>query len=164
GRYPTCREFIAAARAALGAPAATGTGTAHTAAILAGPATPPPPNPPPLPPPPPPPPPAPPPPPPPPRPPPPPPPPPHPPPPPPPRPRAGPPPGGGRPRTRLDRRLAAGLGALALVIAATGGYLIYRATTSGSATPAAGGPPAPAMSPMNNAAMHSPLMTALTKA
>ena len=34
-RYATCREFIAAARGAIGAPAATGTGTSHTATILA---------------------------------------------------------------------------------------------------------------------------------
>src|SRR5204862_6098023 len=37
-RYATCREFIAAARGAIGAPAATRTGTSHTATILAGPA------------------------------------------------------------------------------------------------------------------------------
>ena len=39
-RYATCREFIAAARGAIGAPAATttDTGTSHTATILAGPA------------------------------------------------------------------------------------------------------------------------------
>src|SRR4029077_6777889 len=37
-RYATCREFIAAARGAIGAPAAPDTGTSHTATILAGPA------------------------------------------------------------------------------------------------------------------------------
>ncbi len=126
-RYATCREFIAAARGAIGAPAATDTGTSHTATILAGPAaaaaaaaaaagataaapsigrdaTAPqqapgyfPPAPPgPA------------------------------------ReqspggaPPAGPPPGG-KPRIRLDRRLVAGLSALALVIVAVGGFLIYR--------------------------------------
>ena len=35
-RYATCREFIAAARGAIGAPAAPDTGTSHTATILAG--------------------------------------------------------------------------------------------------------------------------------
>jgi non-specific serine/threonine protein kinase len=135
-RYATCREFIAAARGAFGAPAATGTGTSHTATILAGPAAaaaaataaapavgrdatapqqapsyfpPAPPGPA--------------------------------------RerapggaPPAGPPPGG-KPRIRLDRRLVAGLSALALVIVAVGGFLIYRSTTGGSSTPAAGGSP-----------------------
>ena len=141
-RYATCREFIAAARGAIGAPAATGTGTSHTATILAGsaaaaaagaaataaaPATgrdatapqqapgyfpPAPPGPA--------------------------------------RertpggaPPAGPPPGG-KPRIRLDRRLVAGLSALALVIVAVGGFLIYRSTTGGSTTPKASGSPAPA--------------------
>src|SRR6266516_2761355 len=37
-RYATCREFIAAARDAIGAPTAPDTGTSHTATILAGPA------------------------------------------------------------------------------------------------------------------------------
>src|SRR5689334_4843297 len=142
-RYATCREFIAAARGAIGAPAATDTGTSHTATILAGPAaaaaaaaagataaapsigrdatapqqTPgyfPPAPPGPA------------------------------------ReqspggaPPAGPPPGG-KPRIRLDRRLVAGLSALALIIVAVGGFLIYRSTTGGSATPVASGSPAPA--------------------
>jgi serine/threonine-protein kinase len=140
-RYATCREFIAAARGAIGAPAATGTGTSHTATILAGAAaaaaagaaataaapatgrdaTAPqqapgyfPPAPPGL-----------------------------------ARertpagaPPAGPPPGG-KPRIRLDRRLVAGLSALALVIVAVGGFLIYRSTTGGSTTPKASGSPAP---------------------
>src|SRR5215831_19079951 len=138
-RYATCREFIAAARGALGAPAATGTGTSHTATILAGPAAaaaaaaaataaapasgrevtapqqapgyfpPAPPGPA--------------------------------------RertpggaPPAGPPPGG-KPRIRLDRRLVAGLSALALVIVAVGGFLIYQSTTGGSSTPTASGSP-----------------------
>jgi len=137
-RYATCPEFIAAARDAIGAPAATGTGTSHTATILAGPAAaaaaataaapaggrdatapqqapgyfpPPPPGPAPQ------------------------------------RspggaPPAGPPPGG-KPRVRLDRRLVAGLSALALVIVAVGGFLIYRSTTGGSSTPKASGSPAP---------------------
>jgi N-acetylneuraminic acid mutarotase len=140
-RYATCREFIAAARRAVGAPAATtGTGTSHTATILAAPGAaagaaataaapatgrdatapqqapgyfpPAPPGPA--------------------------------------RertpggaPPAGPPPGG-KPRTRLDRRLVAGLSALALVIVAVGGFLIYRSTTGGSTTPKASGSPAPA--------------------
>jgi non-specific serine/threonine protein kinase len=138
-RYATCREFIAAARGALGAPAATDTGTSHTATILAGPAAaaaaaaataaapavgrdatapqqapsyfpPAPPGPG--------------------------------------RertptgaPPAGPPPGGKKPRIRLDRRLVAGLSALALVIVAVGGFLIYRSTTGGSSTSTAGGSP-----------------------
>jgi serine/threonine protein kinase len=75
----------------------------------------------------------------------------------------GPPPGdvaGGNtsatPPGRTRRRLLAGLGALALVVAATGGWLIWRTSQSGS--------PAPAVSPMPNAAMHSPLMTALANA
>jgi non-specific serine/threonine protein kinase len=135
-RYATCREFIAAARGAIGAPAATDTGTSHTATILAGPAAaaaaataaapsvgrdatapqqtpsyfpPAPPGPA--------------------------------------RertpggaPPAGPPPGG-KPRVRLDRRLVAGLSALALVIVAVGGFLIYRSTTGGSSTPAASSSP-----------------------
>ena len=140
-RYATCREFIAAARGAIGAPAATGTGTSHTATILAGaaaaaaagaaataaaPATGrdatapqqapgyfPPAPPGPA------------------------------------RertpggaPPAGPPPRG-KPRIRLDRRLVAGLSALALVIVAVGGFLIYRSTTGGSTTPKASGSPAP---------------------
>jgi non-specific serine/threonine protein kinase len=134
-RYATCREFIAAARGALGAPAATDTGTSHTATILAGSAAaaaaataaapavgrdatapqqapgyfpPAPPGPA--------------------------------------RerspggaPPAGPPPGGKKPRIRLDRRMVAGLSALALVIVAVGGFLIYRSTTGGSSTPAASG-------------------------
>jgi N-acetylneuraminic acid mutarotase len=136
-RYATCREFIAAARGAIGAPAATGTGTSHTATILAAsgaaagaaataaapavgrdatapqqapgyfPPAPPGPA----------------------------------------RertpggaPPAGPPPGG-KPRIRLDRRLVAGLSALALVIVAVGGFLIYRSTTGGSTTPKASGSP-----------------------
>src|SRR5215470_13317187 len=45
------------------------------------------------------------------------------------------------PPPRLDRRLVAGLSALALVIVAVGGFLIYRSTTGGSSTPAAGGSP-----------------------
>ena len=144
-RYATCREFIAAARGAIGAPTAPDTGTSHTATILAGSAaaaaaaaaaapataaapavgrdvtapqqTPgyfPPAPPGPA------------------------------------RerspggaPPAGPPPGG-KPRVRLDRRLVAGLSALALVIAAVGGFLIYRSTTGGSSTPTASGSPAPA--------------------
>ena len=143
-RYATCREFIAAARGAIGAPAAPDTGTSHTATILAGsaaaaaasaaaPATAaapavgrdvtapqqapgyfPPAPPGPA------------------------------------RerspggaPPAGPPPGG-KPRVRLDRRMVAGLSALALVIVAVGGFLIYRSTTGGSSTPAASGSPAPA--------------------
>jgi N-acetylneuraminic acid mutarotase len=138
-RYATCREFIAAARGAVGAPAATDTGTSHTATILAGsgaaagaaataaapaagrdatapqqapgyfPPAPPGPA----------------------------------------RertpggaPPAGPPPGG-KPRIRLDRRLVAGLSALALIIVAVGGFLIYRSTTGGSTTPKASGSPAP---------------------
>ena len=138
-RYATCREFIAAARGAIGAPAATDTGTSHTATILAAsgaaagaaataaapavgrdatapqqapgyfPPAPPGPA----------------------------------------RertpggaPPAGPPPGG-KPRIRLDRRLVAGLSALALVIVAVGGFLIYRSTTGGSTTPKASGSPAP---------------------
>ncbi|HXZ77702.1 MAG TPA: protein kinase, partial [Streptosporangiaceae bacterium] len=136
-RYATCREFIAAARGVLGAPAATDTGTSHTATILAGPAAaaaaaataaapsvgrdatapqqapsyfpPAPPGPA--------------------------------------RqgspggaPPAGPPPGG-KPRIRLDRRLVAGLSALALVIVAVGGFLIYNSTTGGSSSPAASGSP-----------------------
>jgi non-specific serine/threonine protein kinase len=116
-RYATCREFITAARGALGAPSGS-----HTAPILAvpalagpaaagreataprpavtprGPAGParerPPGG----------------------------------------APPAGPPPGG-RPRTRLDRRLVAGLSALALVIVAVGGFLIYRSTSGGSPAP-----------------------------
>src|SRR5436190_6933592 len=140
-RYATCREFIAAARGAIGAPAATSTGTSHTATILAGPAAaaaaaaataaapavgrdvtapqqspgyfpPAPPGPA--------------------------------------RerspggaPPAGPPPGG-KPRIRLDWRLVAGLSALALVIVAVGGFLIYHSTTGGSPTPTASGSPAPA--------------------
>jgi N-acetylneuraminic acid mutarotase len=139
-RYATCREFIAAARGAIGAPAAPDTGTSHTATILAGPAAaaaaaaaataaapatgrdvtapqqapgyfpPAPPGPA--------------------------------------RegsagggaPPAGPPPGG-KPRIRLDRRLVAGLSALALVIVAVGGFLIYRSTTGGSPTPTPSGSP-----------------------
>jgi serine/threonine protein kinase len=75
----------------------------------------------------------------------------------------GPPPGyaaGGdtsaTPPRRTRRRLLAGLGALALVIAATGGWLIWHNSQSVS--------PAPAMSPTPNTAMHSPLMTALANA
>src|SRR5689334_19513270 len=138
-RYATCREFIAAARGAVGAPAATDTGTSHTATILAGsgaaagaaataaapaagrdatapqhapgyfPPAPPGPA----------------------------------------RertPGGAPPPGpppGGKPRIRLDRRLVAGLSALALIIVAVGGFLIYRSTTGGSPTPKASGSPAP---------------------
>jgi N-acetylneuraminic acid mutarotase len=136
-RYATCREFIAAARGAIGAPAATDTGTSHTATILAGSAAaaaaaataaapsvgrdatapqqtpsyfpPAPPGPA--------------------------------------RerspggaPPAGP-PRGGKPRIRLDRRLVAGLSALALVIVAVGGFLIYRSTTGGSSTPVASSSP-----------------------
>jgi N-acetylneuraminic acid mutarotase len=116
-RYATCREFITAARGALGAPSGS-----HTAPILAvpalaapaaagreataprpavipaGPAGParerPPGD----------------------------------------APPAGPPPGG-KPRTRLDRRLVAGLSALALVIVAVGGFLIYHSTAGGSPAP-----------------------------
>jgi hypothetical protein len=152
-RYATCREFIAAARGAVGAPAATDTGTSHTATILTGPGAPvitaqtgsgaaashnatapqvaagyfPP------------------------------------------AASASPapeqrpsgappsgPPSGGKPRIRLDRRLLAGLGGLVLVIVAVGGFLIYHGTSGGS--------PAPAMSSMSNPAMHSPLMTGLTDA
>ena len=68
---------------------------------------------------------------------------------------AGQPPGGKWP-ARLNRRLLAGLGGLVLVIAAVGGWLIWRTTTNGS--------PAPSMSPMSNPATHSPLMTGLTNA
>ena len=118
-RYATCREFIGAARGALGAPAATAAAAAAGRDVTApqqapgyfppapsGPArertpggAPP----------------------------------------------AGPPPGG-KPRIRLDRldrRLVAGLSALALVIVAVGGFLIYRGTTGGSSTPAASGSPKP---------------------
>src|SRR6185312_7796017 len=55
-------------------------------------------------------------------------------------PPAGPPPGG-KPRIRLDRRLVAGLSALALIIVAVGGFLIYRSTTGGSTTPVASSSP-----------------------
>jgi N-acetylneuraminic acid mutarotase len=44
-------------------------------------------------------------------------------------------PPGGKPRIRLDRRLVAGLSALALVVVAVGGFLIYRSTTNGSPAP-----------------------------
>src|SRR5215468_1301832 len=144
-RYATCREFITAARGAVGAPApTTGTGTSHTATILAGPAaaaaaaaaTGAAPAPaaapavgreatapqqpsyfPPA----------------------------------PPSPTGGQPPGsppptGQPPRGprwpgRLDRRLLAGLSALVLVIAAVAGVLIWRSTSGGSSTPSASGSP-----------------------
>jgi serine/threonine protein kinase len=73
-------------------------------------------------------------------------------------PPGGPPPAGppatpqARPRRR---RLLAGLGALVLVIAAVGGWLIWHANQSSSS--AAG-------NSSMNMAMHSPLMTALTNA
>jgi N-acetylneuraminic acid mutarotase len=138
-RYATCREFINAARGAIGAPAAPSTGTSHTATILAGPAAaaaaaaaaapavgrdatapqqpsyfpPAPPSPAGG------------------------------------QPPGGPPPTGQPPRGprwpgRLDRRLLAGLSALVLVIAAVAGVLIYRGTTGGSPPPAASGSPTPA--------------------
>jgi len=138
-RYATCREFINAARGAIGAPAATSTGTSHTATILAGPAAaaaaataaapaagrdatapqqpsyfpPAPPSPAGG------------------------------------QPPGGPPPTGQPPRGprwpgRLDRRLLAGLSALVLVIAAVAGVLVWRSTTSSSPAPTASGSPTPA--------------------
>jgi hypothetical protein len=138
-RYATCREFITAARGAIGAPAAPSTGTSHTATILAGPAAaaaaataaapavgrdatapqqpsyfpPAPPSPAGG------------------------------------QPPGGPPPTGQPPRGprwpgRLDRRLLAGLSALVLVIAAVAGFLIYNSTTGGSPAPTASGSPPPA--------------------
>jgi non-specific serine/threonine protein kinase len=54
------------------------------------------------------------------------------------RPPGSPPPEGPPPPARPNRRrLLAGLGALVLVIAAVGGYLIYRGTTSSSSAPSA---------------------------
>ena len=59
-------------------------------------------------------------------------------------PPGGPPPGGppATPQARRRRQLLAGLGALVLVIAAVGGWLIWRNTTSGSPAPSASGSPA----------------------
>jgi hypothetical protein len=144
-RYATCREFVGAARAALGVTAATGAlhtatalaTTAGAGAVSAGHDTAPQPaqvrqpaatdQPPPAPP-------------------------------------AGPPrerPPGDLPapphRPHRRRGLLAGLGALVLIIAAAGGWLIWHNTSTGS--------PTPAMSSMpSNPATHSPLVTALTNA
>ena len=58
------------------------------------------------------------------------------------RPPGGPPAAGPRPPGRPNRqRLLAGLGALVLVIAAVGGWLIWRGTTGGSSAPAASSSP-----------------------
>ena len=136
-RYPTCREFIAAARAALTSPAAAPARTATVVTAIRRPAVPAPTGSGPI-----------------------------------PAPARsaddghtfheeppdGPPPAGApatpqaRPRRR---RLLAGLGALVLVIAAVGGWLIWHANQSGS--------PTSGNSSMNMV-MHSPLMTALTDA
>ena len=68
------------------------------------------------------------------------------------------------PHRNRRRGLLAGLGALVLVIAAVGGWLIWHSTQSGSSAPAKSHMPKTAMSHMPNAAMHSALMTALTNA